>query len=150
MAKNDNNAVTKKELVEVLGTFTETVLLPAVDNMLDSRFGEYTRVVDNKFAKHTHEMKDYIDSKLSAQKGDIIEYIKGGHTKEMKGYIDGKLDDQKVYIDGKFSNQKDDIIAYIKGDRERDNQWKLKIIDILKRNKLAKPTELELLANFVR
>ena len=112
MAKNDTNAVTKKELVEVLGTFTETVLLPAVDNMLDSRFGEYTRVVDNKFAKHTHEMKDYIDSKLSAQKGDII--------------------------------------AYIKGDRERDNQWKLKIIDILKRNKLAKPTELELLANFVR
>src|SRR3990167_4908421 len=106
MAKNDKNAVTKKELVEVLGTFTETVLLPAVDNMLDSRFGEYTRVVDNKFAKHTHEMKDYIDSKLSAQKGDIIEYIKGGHTKEMKGYIDGKLDDQKVYIDGKLDDQK--------------------------------------------
>src|SRR3989339_78658 len=106
MAKNNNNnPVTKKELGEVLGTFAEDVLLPAVERIVDEK-------IDQKLAKHTHEMKDYIDSKLADQKGDIIEYIKG--------------------------------------EQERDNNWKLKVVEILKRNKLANPKELELLTDFVR
>jgi len=113
---NSNNPVTKKELVEVLGTFTEDLLLPAVENIMDNKLGEHTHemgnMMDQKLAKHTHEMKNYIDSKLAEQKGDII--------------------------------------SYIKGDRERDNNWKLKVVEILKRNKLANPKELELLANFVK
>ncbi|OGF26646.1 hypothetical protein A2242_01680 [Candidatus Falkowbacteria bacterium RIFOXYA2_FULL_47_9] len=137
MAKNNNNnPVTKKELGEVLGTFAEDVLLPAVERIVDEK-------IYQKLAKHTHEMKDYIDSKLADQKGDIIEYIKGEHTNEMKKYIDSTLD-------SKLANQKGDIIAVIKGDRERDNNWKLKVVEILKRNKLANPKELELLTDFVR
>ena len=42
------------------------------------------------------------------------------------------------------------VITYIESDLERDRKWKLKIMDILKRNKLAKPKELELLADFVK
>jgi hypothetical protein len=116
MENNNNNSVTKKELVEVLGTFAEDVLLPAVENMMDSKLGEHTNkmenMMDQKLAKHTHEMKDYIDSKLAEQKGDII--------------------------------------FYIKGDKERDSNWKLKILDVLKRNKLVNPRELELLENFAK
>ncbi|PIT94162.1 hypothetical protein COU00_00605 [Candidatus Falkowbacteria bacterium CG10_big_fil_rev_8_21_14_0_10_43_11] len=133
---NQNNPVTKKELVEVLGTFTEDVLLPAMEHIMDEK-------IDTKLSQHTHEMKAYIDSKLSDQKGDIIEYIKGEHTDEMKRYIDSTLD-------SKLADQKGDIISVVKGDRERDKSWKLKNLDILKRNKLANPKELELLADFAR
>src|SRR3989338_7036098 len=103
--KNNNNSSTKKELVEVLGAFTEDVLMPAMnrlmDDKLDKRFAVNAQDMDKRFAKHTHQMKGYIDSKLTDQKGDII--------------------------------------AYMKGDRERENNWKLKVVDILQRNKLAKP-----------
>jgi hypothetical protein len=106
MKKNNNdNPVTKKELIETLGVFAEDALLPAIESMMDEK-------IDSKLAKHTHEMKDYIDSKLAEQKGDII--------------------------------------SYIKGDKERDTNWKLKVLDILKKNKLANPRELELLTNFVK
>ena len=88
-----------------LGQFTEEVLLPAVENIVDQK-------LDKRFAKHTYEMKDYIDGKLSETKGDII--------------------------------------TYIKGDRERDNGWKMKIVNILKREKLIKPQELKILADLIR
>jgi len=117
---NNNNSVTKKELVEVLGTFAEDVLLPAVENIMDEK-------MDKRFAKHTHEMGNMMDQKLAK------------HTNEMKNYIDSNL-----------AEQKGDIISYIKGDKERDSSWKLKVLDILKRNNLAKPKELELLADFVK
>jgi len=117
MARNNSNhPLTKQELIEVLHIFTEDILLPAVENMMDSKFSEHTHkmenTIDRKLAKNTHEMKDYIDSKLADQKGDII--------------------------------------AVVKSDRERDNNWKLKVVEILKRNKLANPKELELLIDFVR
>lgn len=34
-------------------------------------------------------------------------------------------------------------------DKERDKSWKFKIINILEREKLAKPQELEILANLI-
>lgn len=84
-----------------LGKFTEEVLLPAV-----------SEIVSNEIGKHRHEMKNYIDSKLTENKGDII--------------------------------------SFIKGDKERDKSWKFKIINILEREKLAKPQELEILANLIK
>ncbi len=153
--KENNNPITKKDLVEVLGIFTEDVLLPAMENMMDEK-------MDKRFAEHTHGMKAYIDDKSAQQKGDIIEYIKGAHTKEMKAYIDDKSAQQKgdiiEYIKGAHTKemkayieeQKDDLVSYIKGDKERDKSWKLKVLDILKKNKLASPKELELLADFVK
>src|SRR3989338_5829206 len=84
--------------------------------------------LDKRFAKHTHQMKGYIDSKLADQKGDIIEYIKGKHTQEITGQIDSKMDarfakhTQEItgHIDSKLADQKGDIISYMKGDRERE------------------------------
>ena len=49
-----------------LGKFAEEVILPAVG-----------RIVSDEIGKHRHEMKNYIDAKLSENKGDIISYMKG-------------------------------------------------------------------------
>ena len=103
--KENNKSITKKEFVEILGGFTEDVLLPSVERIFNEK-------IDQKFAKHAYEMKNYIDGKLADQKGDII--------------------------------------AYIKGDRERDRSWKMKVIEILKKSKLAKPQDITMLINFVR
>jgi len=56
----------------------------------------------------------------------------------------------KDYIDDKLAETKGDIISYIKGDQERDKNWKFKIVNILKREKLAKPQELKILSNLIR
>lgn len=84
-----------------LGKFAEEVILPAVG-----------RIISDGIGKHWHEMKNYIDVKLSETKGDII--------------------------------------SYMKGDQERDKNWKMKVINIFKREKIAKPQELEMLANLLK
>lgn len=95
----------KKVVKNDLCEFTEEVLLPAVEKIVDQK-------LDKRLAEQTHDMKVYIDSKMSENKGDII--------------------------------------SYIKGDRERDKGWKMKIVNILKREKLVKPVELKILADLIR
>lgn len=90
-----------KSLDVKLGKFAEEVILPAVG-----------RIVSDEIGKHRHEMKNYIDIKLSENKGDII--------------------------------------SYMKGDQERDKSWKMKVINIFKREKIAKPQELEILTNLLK
>lgn len=47
---NDNQPVTKKELVETLGTFTEETLLPAVSVLMDKKFSDFSDKIDEKLA----------------------------------------------------------------------------------------------------
>ncbi|MDD4901253.1 MAG: hypothetical protein PHS62_04065 [Patescibacteria group bacterium] len=54
-----------------LGKFAEEVILPAV-----------SRIVSDEVGKHRHEMKNYIDVKLSENKGDIISYMKGDQERD--------------------------------------------------------------------
>ena len=49
-----------------------------------------------------------------------------------------------------MTNNNKNVVTCIKSDWECDRKWKLKIMDILKRNKLVTPKELELLENFVK
>ncbi|MEK7068165.1 MAG: hypothetical protein AAB956_04160 [Patescibacteria group bacterium] len=58
--------------------------------------------------------------------------------------------EMKMYIDSKLAETKGDIIAFIKGDKERDKNWKIKIIEILKRQKLVKVDELNMLLALAR
>ncbi len=95
----------KKATREDFMEFTDDVLLPAIENIVDDK-------LDKRFGEHTHEMKSYIDSKLTENKGDII--------------------------------------AYIKGDQERDKNWKIKILGVLKREKIIKPQELKILSDLIR
>ncbi len=79
---------------------------------------------------------------LPAVKDIVKDEIKieiGKHRHEMKDYIDSKL-----------AETKGDIISYIKGDKERDKSWKIKVINILKRQKLAKPEEIRILSDLIR
>lgn len=79
---------------------------------------------------------------LPAVKDIVKDEIKieiGEHRHEMKDYIDSKL-----------AETKGDIISYIKGDKERDKNWKVKVINILKRQKLAKPEEIQILSDLIR
>ena len=71
-----DNSITKKDLNnladrleknfnERLGQFTDDVLLPAI-----------SEIVRKEIGAHRYDMKVYIDSKMSENKGDIIAYIK--------------------------------------------------------------------------
>lgn len=55
----------------------------------------------------------------------------------------------KSYIDDKLADTKGDIIAAIKGDKDRDKVFKIKLLTIIKRNKLAKESELKALSGLI-
>ena len=80
----------------------------------------------------------------------LLPSVKTIVKEEIKTEIGEHRHDMKVYIDSKMSENKCDIISYIKGDRERDKGWKMKIVNILKREKLVKPVELKILADLIR
>lgn len=101
--KKSNNQ--KPLTLDELGEFTEDILLPAIENIVEEK-------VDTAIEKHRHEMKAYIDDKMGETKGDII--------------------------------------SYIKGDQERDKSWKVKVVNILKRERIAKPQELKILVDLIR
>lgn len=77
MSENNQNYLTEekfdKKFKEGLAEFTEEVLLPAVE-----------MIVDGKIAQSNHEMKSYLDDKLAETKGDIIAVIKGEKQKDVK------------------------------------------------------------------
>ena len=65
-----------------------------------------------------------------------------------KGKVIGYKSIVSKNMSNNYNNKNSAVV--IEGYWERDRQWKLRVIEILKRNKLAKPAELELLMNFVR
>lgn len=58
--QEDNAPVTKKVLVEVLGEFTEQVLLPAVQ-----------QIVRTEIAQSEHRLKVWVDERLAILRADI-------------------------------------------------------------------------------
>ena len=56
-----------------LGQFTDDVLLPAISEIIKREIGA-----------HRYDMKVYIDSKMSENKGDIVAYIKPMTEKDRK------------------------------------------------------------------
>lgn len=89
MTKEDKN---KFVTIEDLGKFTEQVLLPAIKTIVEDSFKgeafkaafrtEFKKSYAEESGKLKHELKDYIDEKLSNTKGDIIYYIKNGKERE--------------------------------------------------------------------
>jgi hypothetical protein len=64
MSEKEQNYLTKTDLAE----FTEDVLLPAVEKIVDDKLEEKLNV---KFGEFRHELKDYIDDKTSDLKGEM-------------------------------------------------------------------------------
>lgn len=102
---------------EILGKFTEEVLLPAVKTIVEDSFKseifktEVKKIVTEDNAKLKYELKDYIDSKLAETKGDIM--------------------------------------SCINRNKKSDKNWKLKTVEVLKNNKLAKSHELQALGELI-
>lgn len=71
-----------------LGAFTEDILLPAIRTIVKDSFKEdefkteVKKIVMEENGKLKYELKDYIDSKLTDFKGDIISYVKEGKEKD--------------------------------------------------------------------
>lgn len=113
---------------------------PLVKADLDNLYNRLDKSIDLKFdiklGKFTEEVilpavENIMDQKLDSKLGKF--------NHEMKNHIDSKL-----------TETKGDIISFMKGDQERDKNWKYKIINILKREKLAKPEEVKILSNLIR
>lgn len=84
MSENNQNNFTKADLAE----FTEDVLLPAVENIVDDK-------VKREIGAFRTEIKDYIDVKLADTKGEIIAAIRG--EKEQDKGFKSKLVDMMRY-----------------------------------------------------
>lgn len=70
--------LTKTDLAE----FTEEVLLPAVERIVESKIDErvppiVNRIVDQKLGVHRDQMIDYIDRRLGAAVGELTVTIRG-------------------------------------------------------------------------
>jgi len=84
MNENNQNYLTKGMFKEGLAEFTEVVLLPAVENIVDDK-------VKREIGVFRTEIKDYIDVKMGDLKGEIISSqkeviaaIKGEKEKDVK------------------------------------------------------------------
>ncbi|MDP3985408.1 MAG: hypothetical protein Q8P82_01470 [bacterium] len=104
-----NKVVTVGILKETLGEFTEDVLMPAIRDIVKE---EVRDVVTKEIGSAKSELKDYVDTKISSLRGDLI--------------------------------------SVIRGERDRDQTFKEKMLEVLKRNKLASEEELSFMAELVR
>jgi hypothetical protein len=98
----------------------------------------------NDLAEFTEEVllpavKDIVIDVVKAETEKIIDFKLGKQNIELRDYIDKKMDETKG-----------DIISYMQGDHERDKNWKMKVINILKRQKMAKPDEIKILTDLIR
>lgn len=91
----------KKDTLHLLGEFTEEVLLPAVD-----------KIVDDKIGTAKIELKDYTHREITKLRGDLV--------------------------------------VIVRGDKDRDQTFKTKVVEIFDRNKLAQPDELIILSELAR
>jgi recombinational DNA repair ATPase RecF len=109
----------KEEMKMLLNEFADSMLLPAIDQLIDikleekleekletkleEKFGGFRAEFDGKLASHRYEMKDYMDKKLASHHADII--------------------------------------SAIRGDKVRDKDYKTQVVGVLKRNGLVNKDE---------
>lgn len=69
---SEEKSLTKSDLVDVLGTFTEDVLLPKMQEMIDTNFVEK---IKPEIMKAKQEMMDYTDKRIGQSEGKILPKI---------------------------------------------------------------------------
>jgi len=114
-----------------------------------------TKITIDDLAKITKAGFDAVDKKFDAvdKRFDAIDKKFDSVDKKFDS-VDKKFSEMeynlKSYLDDKLADLKGDIVAVIKGDRERDQVFKIKLLSIIRRNKLAKTNELKLLSELIR
>lgn len=87
---NNDQLITKKQLVETLGEFAEETLLPAVSSMMDEKLSDFDKKVDKKFSSFSLDM----DDKLANLKGDLTVLMRKEDRK--LGALIGLLAQRKI------------------------------------------------------
>lgn len=102
-------------------------------------------------AKDLDNLADRLDKGINIKLGKFTDDVLLPGIKNIVSDETGKLRHElKNYIDDKLAETKGDIISFIKGDQERDKNWKLKVVNILKRENLIKSGELKILIDLLR
>lgn len=82
--KNEEE-LAKPVTLGILLEYTEEVLIPRFSDVVDDKIKESEERIDQKFAKYNHELKDYIDRKLT------------DHTTELFRRLDARYDNDKKF-----------------------------------------------------
>jgi len=136
--KDKNKPITRVDLDNLYNKLDKSF-----DAKFDKKFGEVNLFFDKKFGE--------IDKSLDVKLGKFAEeVILPAVSRIVSGEIGRHRHEMKNYIDVKLAENKGDIISYMKGDQERDKNWKMKVINIFKREKIANPQELEILINLLK
>jgi len=141
-----------------------------MDEKLDRKFKEYDVKLDRKLKENNKNLVTKEDVKVALEDnnkgllvqvaievGKVIEQNITPILDEHSAQFDaverriGKLDhDFRDYMDKKFDDMKGDIAAVVKGDRDRDTTFKEKMVEIVRRNRLADEPEIALLTELIR
>lgn len=71
MEEELNKPITKKDLKEVLGDFTDEILLPAVENLIESSANSVKKELREEIKKSEQAMMDYTDKRVGESEGKI-------------------------------------------------------------------------------
>ncbi len=80
----------------------------------------------------------------------VQEIVKAEVRAEVRSEIGIFRTEIKGYIDEKLGDLRGDLVSVFTGDRDRDRNFKAKVIDIIRRNKLAREDEISVLAQLAR
>ena len=74
----------KKQMLEVMIEYTETFLIPLLDDRFDTFRNEFRLELKEEIGSLRHELKDYVDKKLADQTSDIFRRLDRRDQKNIK------------------------------------------------------------------
>lgn len=86
-----------------------------------------------------HMFGEYTEEILVPAVRNIVQEENGESKTELKDYIDEKI-----------GSLRGDLISVLRGEHERDHNFKIKILEIIRRNKLAPDEELVFLTELAK
>lgn len=95
---------------------------------------ELGKVIEQNITPAMEAMRTELSGEIGKLRSDIIDHV------------DRKFNE----ANGELARVKNEILAMIKGDRERDVEFKIKIIEVLDRSKLLQNEEVPFLQQLAR
>ena len=91
----EEKAITKKDFIEVLGTFTDDVLLPAIGRLIDNSADSIKKELRVEIKTSEQASRNWTTKETTALKGELVLPLKREDEKVEK--ITEKLGDKKVF-----------------------------------------------------
>ncbi len=128
--QNNQQEQIRTTMRDLQGQFTEEVLLPSVNIIMDDKLRNYPT-------------KDDMDLKLTNLKNELLERVNSVDNRANR--IEIKVDNLGGSLEMRFERLKEEIISAFRLREETNVQFRVLVTDIIKRHKLATPEELKLL-----